>query len=104
MPISNYLSAPAFGWDEMLSMTYVELDLISDLDILFLEKGMKDGVPCISKRYQKANNKQLLSRDPKKTTKYITYFDKNNLYGCAVIISFNGQDSVDGSCKILINK
>ena len=41
----------------MLSMTYVELDLISDLDILFLEKGMKDGVPCISKRYQKANNK-----------------------------------------------
>lgn len=57
MPISNYLSAPAFGWDEMLSMTYVELDLISDLDILFLEKGMNDGVPYISKRYQKANNK-----------------------------------------------
>ena len=67
---------------------------------MFFEKGMRDAVSFISK----ASNKYLLSCDPKKAAIYITYFDKNNLYGCAVVIPFNGQDSVVGSCKILLNK
>ena len=45
---------------------------------------MRSGVSCISKRYSKANNKYLTFYDPKRPTKYITYLDKNNLYGYAM--------------------
>ena len=41
----------------MLKMTNVELELISDVDMsLFFEKGMREGVSHISKRYSKTNN------------------------------------------------
>ena len=37
--LSHYLSAPALSWDAILSMTKVELDLISEVDMyLFLKK------------------------------------------------------------------
>ena len=55
---SHYLSAPAFSWDAMLSMTKVELDLILNLDMyLFFEKSIRCDVSYIFKRYSKANNK-----------------------------------------------
>ena len=42
----------------MLNMTEVKLELISDADVyLFFEKGIRGGVSCISKRY----NKQTIS-------------------------------------------
>ena len=71
--LSNYLRA-------MLSMTKVELDLISDIDMyfffLFLKKEYKTGsVSYISKKYSTPNNKYLASHDPKKPTKYITYLN-----------------------------
>ena len=54
----------------MLSITKVELDLISDVDMyLFFEKVMRDGLSYISEWYSKANNKYLLSYDPYKTDK-----------------------------------
>ena len=41
---SHYLNAEALSWDAMLSMTKVELNLLSDLDIfLFYKKGMRAG-------------------------------------------------------------
>ena len=71
---SCYLSASALAWDVMLSMTEIELDLISNIEIyLFFEKDMRGGVSYISKRYSKANNKYLISYDPKKPTKHIIY-------------------------------
>ena len=78
---SDYLSAPAFSWDAILSMMKVKLDLISDVEMyLFFEKGIQGGFSYISKRYSKAN-KYLKLSDPKKPKKYITYLDKNNLNG-----------------------
>ena len=56
----------------MLSMTEIELDLISNVETyLFFEKDVRVGASYISKRYSKANNKYLISYDPKKPTKYI---------------------------------
>ena len=43
-----YLSGPALNWDGMRSMSKVELDLISDVD-MFFEKGMREGVSYILK-------------------------------------------------------
>ena len=61
---SHYLNATALSWGAMLSMTKVELDLISDI----FEKGIRGGVSYISKRYSKGNNENLTSSDPKKLT------------------------------------
>ena len=64
----------------MLSMTKVELDLVSNVDVyLFFEICMKGGVSYICKSYSKDNDKYLISNNPKKQTKYITYLNKNNL-------------------------
>ena len=50
----------------MLNMTKVELEFILVADMyLFFEKGMRDGVHYISKRYIKANHKYLKSYNPK---------------------------------------
>ena len=53
----SLFSAPGLSWDAMLKMAKVELEKISNLDIhLFVEKGMRGGICCVSKRYSQANN------------------------------------------------
>ena len=80
-----YFSSPGLSWDEMLKMTGMELELISDTDMhLFIEKGMRRGISYIPKRFSKANNKYMKLYDNSKSSKYITYFDANNLYGWAM--------------------
>ena len=81
----HYFSAPGLSWDAMLKMTGVELEKISDIDqYLFIEKGTKGGVSYIAKRYAKANNKYMCDYDSNKKSTFITYLDKNNLYGWAM--------------------
>ena len=79
---SHYFSAPALIWDTLLSVIKVELDLISDIDTyLIFEKGTRGGFSYISRIYSKGNNKNWTSYDHKKPRRYITYLDKNDLYG-----------------------
>ena len=52
--------------------------------ICYFQKGMRDWVSYISKRYSKANNKYLKSADPKQESNHIIYLDANNLYGYAI--------------------
>ena len=48
----NYFSSPGLSWDAMLRFTGIKLEKIHDIDVhLFLEKGMRGGVSCISKKY-----------------------------------------------------
>ena len=63
-------------------MTDVKLEKISDIDkYLFIKKGSRGGISYIAKRYAKANNKYMNDYDPEKLSTFITYLDKNNLYG-----------------------
>ena len=63
----------------------MRLEKIADIDMyLFLEKGLRGEISYIRKRYAKANNKYMENYDPKKPSKFITYLDMNNLYGCAM--------------------
>ena len=63
-------------------MTDVKLEKISDIDqYLFIEKGSRVGISYIAKRYAKANNKYMHDYNPNKHSTFITYLDKNNLYG-----------------------
>ena len=69
----------------MLKMTGVGLELISDIDMhLFIEKGVRGGILYIAKRYSKANNKYMKDYYKRDWSKYIMYFDANNLYGWAM--------------------
>ena len=64
----HYFSSPRFIWDAMLKMTGMRLENIADIDVyLFIEKGLRGGIPYIAKRYAKANNKYMKSYNPKKT-------------------------------------
>ena len=66
-------------------MTGVKLEKISDIDqYLFIEKGLRGGISYIAKRYAKANNKYVWDYDSNKQSTFITYLDKNNLYGRAM--------------------
>ena len=77
-----YYTAPGLAWDATLKITKVNLELLTDIDILLMiEKGVRGGVSMISTRYGKANNPYMSEYDPKLQTKYITYLDANNLYG-----------------------
>ena len=83
---AHYYTAPGLVWDAALKVTNVELELLSDMDMLLMvEKGIRGGVSMISNRYGKANNKYMGDRfDDSKPSKYITYLDANNLYRWAM--------------------
>ena len=77
-----YFSSPGLSWDEMLKVTAVQLEKISDIDMnLFIEKGLRGGISYIAKRYSEANNKYMKNYDPTKPSIYISYLDINNLHG-----------------------
>ena len=70
----HYFSIPGLAWDAMLKMTGVKLRLIDDIDKhLFIERGMRGGVSCITKRYCKANNKYVKDYDSNKENTFIAY-------------------------------
>ena len=48
---------------------------------LFIEKGTREGISYIAKRYSKANNKYMCDYDSNKQSTFFTYLYKNNLYG-----------------------
>ena len=81
----HYFSSPGLIWDAMLKMTGIELEKISDIDkYLFIEKGTRARISYIAKRYAKANDKCINDYNPEEPSTFITYLDKNNLYGWAM--------------------
>lgn len=81
----HYFTAPGLSWDAMLKFSEVELELISDVDMLhFLKKGIRGGVSQCSGRYSKANNKYMTSYNPDEESKFLMYVDATNLYGWAM--------------------
>ena len=83
---AHYYTAPGLAWDAALKVTGVNLELLSDIDMLLIvEKGIKGGVSMISNRYGKANNKYMSDKfNSNEPSKYIQYLDANNLYGWAM--------------------
>ena len=78
----HYFSTPGLSFDAMLKMTKVKLEHIQNINVhLFIEKGMRGGISNIAKRHSKANNKSMKNYDSSEKSKYIMYWDANNLYG-----------------------
>ena len=80
-----YFTAPGLAWDACLKMTGINLELLSNQDMLLMvEKGIRGGISIISNRYGEANNKYMKGFNKNKLSKYLIYLDANNLYGCAM--------------------
>ena len=81
-----YYTTPGLAWDACLKKTGVQLELLSDPDmLLMIEQGIRGGVSMILKRYAKANNKYMGEKfNPNEKSKFMQYLDANNLYGWAM--------------------
>ena len=79
---AHFLSAPGLSWKAALKKTKVELELLTDNDMLLMfEKGIRGGMCQVIYRYAKANNKYMNNYDKNKESSYLVYLDANNLYG-----------------------
>ena len=53
--------------------------------LLMIESGIRGGIATISHRHAIANNEYMGNEfDPAEKSKFISYIDANNLYGCAI--------------------
>ena len=86
MDLAWNFSAPGLAWAAALQITTVQLELLSDPDILLMiEGGIREGIAATSHRHAKANIECMGTEfDPAKEPKFISYLDVNNLYGWAM--------------------
>ena len=82
---AHFVSLPGLAWQACLKKTNVELELLTDYDMLLMvEEGIRGGICHAIQRYAKANNKYINDYDKEKKPSYIQYLDANNLYGKAM--------------------
>ena len=79
---AHFLSAPGLAWQACLKNTEVKLELLTDIDMLFMvEKGIRAGICQAVHRFAKANNEYMKSYHKNIESLYLLYLDVNNLYG-----------------------
>ena len=79
---AHFVSLPGLVWQACLKKNNVELELLTDYDMLLMvEEGIRGGICHAMQRYAKANNKYMKDYDKKKKSSYIQYLHGNNLYG-----------------------
>ena len=82
---AHFISLPGLAWQACLKKTGIELELLTDYDmLLMIEEGIRGGICHAVHRYAKANNEYMKNYDKSKESSYIQYLDANNLYGAAM--------------------
>ena len=82
---AHFVSLPGLAWLACLKKINVELELITDYDmLLMIEDGIRGGIYHAIQRYAKANNKYMNDYNKNKESYYIQLLDTNNLYGMAM--------------------
>ena len=81
---AKFLSAPGLAWQAALKKTAVNLELLTDIDMLLMvKKRIRGWIFHAIHRYAKANNKYMKDYDKNKESSYLKCWDVNNLYGWA---------------------
>ena len=82
---AHFLSFPGLAWQACLKKTNIELELLTDYDMLLMvEEGIRGGICHSVHRYAKANNKYMKNYNKDEESSYIQYLDANNLYAWAM--------------------
>ena len=82
---AHFLSLPGLAWQACLKKTNVELERLTDYNMLLMvEEGIRGAICHSIHRYAKANNKYMKNYNNKEESSYIQYLDANNLYGWAM--------------------
>ena len=101
--LAHFLSAPGLAWQACLKETGVELELLTDVDMLLMvEKAIRGGICDTIHRYAKANNKYMKNYDKNEESLFLEYLDANNLYGWAMSepLPVNSFDWIEDLYKI----
>ena len=82
---AHFLSLPGLAWQACLKKTNIELELLTDYDMLLMvEEGIRGGICHSIHRYAKVNNKYMKNYNKDEKSSYIQYLDANNLYDWAM--------------------
>ena len=82
---AHFLSLPGLVWQTCLKKANIELELVTDYDMLLMVgEGIRGGTCHSIHRYAKANNKYMKNYNNNEESSYIQYLDANNLYGWAM--------------------
>ena len=106
---AHFLPLPGLAWQACLKKTNIELELLTDYDMLLMvEEGKRGGICHSIHRYAKANNKYMKNYNCNEESSYIQYLDANNLYGWAMskklpVNGFKWLDN-DKTAEHVINK
>ena len=81
---AHFLSPSGLAWPTCLKKTKVELEFVTDIDMLLMvEKGTRCGIYQAIHRHAKANNKYMKNYNKDVISSYLMYLDAKNLYGRA---------------------
>ena len=71
---AHFVSLPGLAWQACLKKTNVELELLTDYDmLLMIEEGIRGGICHAMQLYAHADNKYVKDYDKKKKSSYIQY-------------------------------
>ena len=82
---AHFLSAPGLAWQACLKKTKVELESLTDIDMLLMvEKGTRGVIYQAIHRHTQASNKYMKNYNKDIIWSYLMYLDANNLHGWAM--------------------
>ena len=82
---AKFYSVPGLEWQAALKKTKVNLDLLTNIDMLLMvEKGIRGEICHSIYRYTKTNNKYIKDYDKNEELSYLQYWDENALYDWAM--------------------